>query len=127
MDIRKIMAKATIAAEIMYDKSAEIKRYVEYVKPSSADGQRWETIHSDVPCRLSSVKLDNAVQGDANVIQYDTKLFLSSDFKMLAGDEVYISTIVNGVVSETVKYESTKEPFVYVSHQEVLLIWKGYA
>lgn len=118
MNIREIMAKATAATEFMYDKSAEIKRFVDYVKPGGADGQRWETVHAGVPCRLSSNKLDNATQGDANVIQYDTKLFLSSDFKMLAGDEVYV---------DGVKYESAKEPFVYVSHQEVLLIRKGYA
>lgn len=118
MDIRKIMAKATAAVEVMYDKTAEIKRYVEYVKPSGADGQRWETIYSNVPCRLSSTTLNNAVQGDANVIQYDVKLFLSSDFAILAGDEVYV---------DGVKYESAKDPFVYVSHQEVLLIRKGYA
>ncbi len=127
MSIRAIMAKATAAVEFMYDKNAEIKRYVEYVKPSGADGQRWETVHSDVPCRLSSIKLDNTVRGDANAIQYDTKLFLSSDFKVLAGDEVYVSTLVDGVLTDTVKYESAKEPFVYVSHQEVLLIRKGYA
>lgn len=78
MNIRAIMAKATAATEFMYDKTAEIKRYVEYVKPNNADDMRWETVHSDVPCRLSSVKLDNAVQGEANSIQYDTKLFLSS-------------------------------------------------
>lgn len=127
MGVREIMAKATSAVEFMYDKTAEVKRYVDYEKPSGADGQRWETVHSDVPCRLSSIKLDNAVQGDANAIQYDTKLFLSSDFKMLAGDEVYVSNLVNGVATETMKYESAKEPFVYVSHQEVLLIRRGYA
>lgn len=118
MNIQNIMARATSAVEFMYDKNAEIKRYVEYEKPNGADGQRWETIHSNVPCRLSSTTFKNTVQGDVNVIHYDVKLFLSSSFDVLAGDEV----IVGGV-----KYESAKEPFVYVSHQEVLLIRKGYA
>ncbi|WP_342538332.1 hypothetical protein MKY15_19725 [Sporosarcina sp. FSL K6-1540] len=118
MNIRNIMAKATAAVEFMYDKTAEIKRHVEYEKPNGADGMRWEAVHSEVSCRLSSSTLNNAVQGDANVIQYDVKLFLSSDFKVLAGDVV----IVDGV-----KYESAKEPFIYVSHQEVLLLRKGYA
>lgn len=118
MGIQSIMAKATKAVEFMYDKTAEIKRFVEYRKPNGSDGQRWETVHSDVPCRLSSIKLDNTKQEDANLINYDTKLFLSSDIDVLAGDRV----IVNGV-----DYESAKEPFVYVSHQEVLLIRKDYA
>lgn len=118
MNIQKIMAKATAAVEFMYDKTAEIMRYEAYTKQSGADGMRWVTKHSNVPCRLSSIKLDNTVQGDVNTIQYDVKLFLSSKYDVLAGDVV----IINGI-----KYESAKEPFVYVSHQEVLLIRKGIA
>ena len=118
MDIQAIMAKAIPAVEFMYDKTAEIKRYVDYDKPNGADGQRWETVSVDVPCRLSNSTLNNAVQGDANLIQYDVKLFLSSDTLIIAGDRL----TVNGV-----KYESAKEPFIYVSHQEVLLIRKDWA
>ncbi|MHA6258351.1 hypothetical protein ACXYMX_00435 [Sporosarcina sp. CAU 1771] len=118
MNIQSILAKATSAVEFMNDKMVEIQRYVEYRKPSGADGQRWEPIHTDVPCRLSSVKLDNTVQGDGNQIQYDTKLFLSPAVEVKAGDRM----AVNGV-----KYESAKEPFVYISHQEVLLIRKEWA
>ena len=118
MTIRNIMAKATAAVEFMYDKTATIERYESYVKPNGADGMRWVAVHPDVPCRLSSVKLDNTVQNEANVIKYDEKMFLSSDFGVLAGDVV----TVNGM-----KYESAKKPFVYVSHQEVLLTFKGYA
>lgn len=118
MNIRDIMAKATAAIEFMYDKTAEIQRHETYTKPTGADGQRWVVKHADVPCRLSSIRLDNTVQSDANAIQYDVKLFLSSDYDVLAGDRV----TVNGV-----KYESAKEPFVYVSHQEVLLVRKDFA
>lgn len=118
MGIQSILRKATAAAEFMYDKTATVKRYVEYTKPSGADGQRWEDVHVDVPCRLSSVKLDNTTQGDANLIQYDTKLFLSSDTLILAGDRLSVGGVM---------YESAKEPFVYVSHQEVLLIRKDWA
>ena len=118
MNIRDIMAKATSAVEFMYDKTAEVKRHEPIVKPNGADDVDWVTKHSGVPCRLSSTTLNNAIQGDANAIQYDVKLFLSSDFDVLVGDVV----LVDGV-----EYVSAKEPFVYVSHQEVLLIRKGYA
>ncbi|MEK3886531.1 hypothetical protein [Bacillus sp. FSL K6-3431] len=118
MNIQSIMAKATGAVEFMYDKEAEIKRYEEIVKQNGADGMEWITKHSDVPCRLSSSKLDNTAQGEANAINYDVKMFLSSHIEIRAGDIL----IVNGE-----KYESTKKPFVYVSHQEVLLEYKGYA
>jgi hypothetical protein len=121
MNIRDLMAKATTAFEFMYDKHATIKRHESIVKPNGADGMDWVTKHTDVPCRLSSTgisSLNNTNQGDANIIQYDVMLFLSSDVEVLAGDEV----IVDGI-----KYDSAKEPFVYVSHQEVLLLRKGYA
>lgn len=118
MNISSIVAKATTAVEFMYDKEAEIKRYEEIVKPNGADGMDWVTKHIDVPCRLSTPKLDNTTQGEANAIDYDVKMFLSSNFEVKAGDII----IVNGE-----KYESAKKPFVYVSHQEVLLQFKGYA
>lgn len=118
MDIRDLLSKATAATEFMYDKTATVMRYVEYTKPSGADGQRWEDVHVSVPCRLSSVKLDNTSQADANLVQYDTKLFLSSGSLILAGDRLS----VDGVM-----YESAKEPFVYVTHQEVLLVRKDWA
>lgn len=127
MNIRAIMAKATAAVEFMYDKTAEIKRHESYVKPNEADGTRYVTAHTDVPCRTSNPNLNNTVQGDANVINHDAKLFLSSGFKMLAGDEVVVSTVVDGEVVDSIEYESAKEPLVYVSHQEVLLIRKGFA
>lgn len=121
MNIRDLMAKATVAVEFMYDKQATIKRYEPIVKPNGADGMDWVVKHTDVPCRLSSTgisTLNNATQGDSNIIHYDVKLFLSSDYEILAGDELIV---------DDVEYESAKEPFVYVSHQEVLLVRKGYS
>lgn len=112
------MAKATAAVEFMYDKTVTIKRYEEFEKPSGATGMDWVDKHADVPCRISKTTLNNTSQGEANVIQYDVMLILSSSFDVLAGDVI----IVDGM-----KYESAKEPFRYVSHQEVLLIRKGYA
>lgn len=121
MPIRDLMAKATKAVEFMYDQTATIMRYVEVAKPNGADGMEWTEKHVDVPCRLSTVgmqTMNNTSQDDANVIQYDVKLFLSRKFDLMPGD---VFTI------DGVEYESAKEPFVYVSHQEVLLKRKGYA
>ncbi|RAK21137.1 hypothetical protein B0I26_10389 [Anoxybacillus vitaminiphilus] len=121
MLVRDIFLKAKSAVEFMYDKTAEIRRYEEYQKLNGADGMDWVTKHQGVPCRLSTVGMqtfNNTVQDEVNAIQYYVKLFMSSEFDVRAGDEF----IVDGV-----KYESAKEPFVYVTHQEVLLIRKGYA
>jgi repressor of nif and glnA expression len=121
MDIQKALAGAKKAVETLYDKKATIKRHQAIIKTSGADGMGLVTKHTDVPCRLSSIglqTLNNTTQGTVNTIQYTEKLFLSSSFDVVAGDVV----IVNGV-----EYELAKEPFVYISHQEVLLVRKGYA
>ncbi|MGM7683541.1 hypothetical protein ACSVDA_15485 [Cytobacillus sp. Hm23] len=120
MTIRNLMAKATPAVELLYDKEAVIKRYEEIEKPNGADGMTWVEKHTDVPCRLSTVgsTLNNTTQDGANTIQYDVKLFLSSNYDVLSGDKMIIDSI---------EYESAKEPYVYVSHQEVFLVRKGYA
>ncbi|MCJ8008905.1 hypothetical protein ACFFF5_21050 [Lederbergia wuyishanensis] len=127
MNIRDIMAKATSAVEFMYDKEAEIQRYEPYKKPSGADGMRWVPKHQNVPCRLSASGLNNTDQGEANAIQYDIKLFLSSRYEIKPGDKVIVKTVKDGEVLHSVEYESAKEPFIYVSHQEVLLNRKDFA
>lgn len=124
------MAKAIAAVEFMYDKQATIKRYEEFEKPSGATGMDWVPKHVNVPCRLSTVggsTLNNTDQADANKIIYDEKLILSSAYEIRAGDEVIVSEVQDGVILSSVKYESARKPFVYVSHQEVLLKFKGYA
>ena len=119
MNIRAILAKATAAVEFMYDKTAIIKRYEEYEKPSGATGMDWVIKHENVPCRISKVTLNNTSNGEhANVIEYGVQAILSSKYVVLAGDEFIV---------EGLKYEAAKEPFPYVSHQEVLLTRKGYA
>jgi len=127
MTIREMMARAIKAAEYMYDKSAEIKRYESYPKPSGADGMQWVTKYIDVPCRTSSTTLKTSTQGDANLIEYDVKLFLSPTFELFAGDQIIVSTVENGDIIHSVSFESADEPFVYVSHQEVLLKRKAFA
>lgn len=120
MKIQDIMARATKATEFMYDKKAVIKRNQPYEKPSGAEGMRYEVVHSDVPCRLSAPgsAANNTALEEVNRIQYDMKLFLSSNYDMLPGDEVKVDGL---------DFKAAKEPIVYVSHQEVMLLRKGYA
>lgn len=80
--------------------------------PSSLD--RLDGILSSVGMQT----INNTTQDEANTIQYDVKAFLSSDIDVRAGDVF----VIDGI-----RYESAKEPFVYVGHQEVLLVRKGYA
>lgn len=127
MNIQSLLAKATSAVELMYDKEAIVKRQLPIVKENGADGMDWFPIHENVPCRLSNSSLNNTSQEEANVIQYDVKLFLSSKYDVKAGDIVIVNTVKDGAVIKSEEFESARAPFVYVSHQEVLLRVKGYA
>lgn len=128
MNIQSILAKATAAVEFMYDKTATIERQAPIKKENGADGMDWVPIHINVPCRISNSSLNNTTQEqEANIIQYDVKLFLSSQYEVKAGDVVTVHTLENGSIIKSEEFESAKEPFVYVSHQEVLLRRKGYA
>lgn len=118
MSVRDVFLKAKSAVERLYDRTATIQRYEAYQKPNGADGMQWVTKHENVPCRLGMQTLNNTAQDDVNSIQYDVKVFLSSDINVQAGDVF----VIDGV-----RYESAKEPFVYVTHQEVLLTRKDYA
>jgi hypothetical protein len=121
VSIQTVMAKAKSAIEYMYDKTATIKQYEAIVKPNGADGAEWRVKHENVPGRLSTIgaqTLKNAVLEDVNRVEYDVKYFMTSDIDVLVGDEFTISGV---------RYETSREPFVYVSHQEILLVRKGYA
>lgn len=83
-----------------------------------------------MPCRLSTVgmqTLNNTVEGEANQILYDAKLFLSSTVDILAGDEITVQLFEDGELIMTDEFSSAKESFLYVTHQEVLLKKKVYA
>lgn len=124
------MSTATKSVELLYDRKATVKRYEEYEKPNGSTGQKWVTKRANVPCRLSTVgmqTLNNTVEGEANQILYDAKLFLSSTVDILAGDEITVQLFEDGELIMTDEFSSAKESFLYVTHQEVLLKKKVYA
>ncbi|WNN74330.1 hypothetical protein RKS58_13075 [Lysinibacillus capsici] len=130
MDIRKLLATATKSVELLYDREAIVKRYEEYEKPNGSTSQKWVTKHEKIPCRLSTVgmqTLNNTAQDDANQITYDAKLFLSSEVDILAGDEITVQLFDGEILIITEEFTSAKKPFLYVTHQEVLLTKKVYA
>jgi hypothetical protein len=121
MDIQKALAGAKKAVETLYDKKATIKRQQAGTKSNGADGFAWTVIYDSVPGRLSTLgtqTLKNASLEEVNKVEYEVKFFLSSDYSVLVGDEFTIDGI---------RFETSKEPFKYVSHQEILLVRKGYA
>lgn len=118
MNISAIMALARPAFEFMYDKKATISRNVEYEKPNGATGEDFKPIYEEVPCRLSRKKLDNLTQVGAAKVEYVETVFLSPEYKVLAGD---VFTV------EGKTYEAAHDPYELTSQQEVVVTFKGYA
>lgn len=91
----------------------------EFEKTRNLDGSTafGETlVQSAVPCRLSKESLNAATKGDVAKISQSVKILLAPEVQILAGSKIVISQ--NGNV-ET--YKRSGEPFVYSSHQEVML------
>ena len=121
MDLQALFAKAIPALESLYDKTATVYRYQEVEKLSGATGMEWVPVYTDIPCRISTVgarTLDNAEQTAATLIQSDEKLFCSSSYELLEGDRFTVAGV---------EYETSQRPFRYMSHQEILLKFRGYA
>ncbi|WP_042472814.1 hypothetical protein [Bacillus ndiopicus] len=130
MNIRKLLSAARAPVELLYDRVATIKRYEEYEKENGSTSQKWVTKHEDVPCRLSTEgtqTLNNSLQEESNRIQYDAKLLLSPEVDILPGDEITVELFEDDKLILTDEFESAKKPFLYVTHQEVLLTLKDHA
>lgn len=73
--------------------------------------------YENIKCALSQKNLKTAENNQSHSkIDYDVKLFISPDIKLLAGSEIEVT---NFGKTQTFKYVG--EPFVYETHQEVLL------
>ncbi|MEC1178537.1 ABC transporter ATP-binding protein [Metasolibacillus meyeri] len=79
-------------------------------------------IYDGVPCRISQKVL--AVNGQTettNRIAYETKLFLSSQYKIKQGDKI---AVTRGL---STRLYTAGEPFLYADHQEISLQRKDNA
>lgn len=77
------------------------------------------TVAEAVPCKVS-LKLPRAAEkGLSAQIDYEAKLYLAADLNVPDGAEISV-TDVNGRVTEYVG----ARPFVYASHQEILLSYR---
>lgn len=117
MDINDVLKQATPFIEWTYDKELSLYGEVEYTKPNGATGFKTDEIESGIRCRVSVVKLANTDQDQANQLHETLKLFCGPSIKLPAGSKL----VVDGV-----KFETTDEPMVYVTHQEVYIHRKSW-
>lgn len=110
--------------ERFYEDRATIRRFAEEETPWGETRLIEKVVHQDVPCRLSyrAIGVSVSYQTESvNRIEYETKLFVAPEVDVRAGDVIAVTKA--GVTREYV----AGEPFVYATHQEVILTRKEKA
>lgn len=118
--------KHRMAIEQMYEDLATISRYTKKKDlVSKEEKQVLEPVYKDQSCKLSKSGLPkNGQTEDANIIQYDTILFIAPDLEIKQGDVIAVTRKAMGRVESY----TAGEPFPpYQSHQEVSLTRADWA
>lgn len=106
------------AIEQLYEDRADVYRMVDVKQPNHTTKSMRTLILGDQECRLSRDQMPKNGQTPAqNDIRYDAKLFIGPDTVLMQGDEVIVRQRAGGPER---KY-TAGEPFVYPSHQEIIL------
>lgn len=101
----------------LYDSTCTISRYEKYKDPVTKETKTGPNIkYKDIPCRISKQSLSKNNQNDIfNKVIYEIKLFIAPDIDIKQGDEIEVTKF--GLI---VRY-TAGEPFLYSTHQEVIL------
>ncbi|WP_273483619.1 ABC transporter ATP-binding protein [Desulforamulus ruminis] len=106
------------ALEKLYEDRVTVSRYVKGKKPSGETALTLQPVHEheNIPCRLSQKALAVNGQTEAqNNIRYETKLFLAPEIEIRQGDVLAMTR-----AGKPWTY-TAGEPFLYPTHQEILL------
>ncbi|RKW15463.1 MAG: hypothetical protein D8B54_07080 [Catonella sp.] len=112
--INNVLSKSRGAIEWTYDKLLSVMEQTSYRKPNGATGTKFGPVQgkANIPCRVSAQSLNNANMAEANKLSMVEKLFCQPDIEIKAGSQLLIGDV---------KYTATNEPFVYPTHQEVVI------
>ncbi|MFC4355311.1 hypothetical protein ACFO0S_09655 [Chryseomicrobium palamuruense] len=117
-----MIVRATL--ERTYDGVCTVIEYQSYKKPNKSTGQSEVPVLNNQPCRLSFTTVKNNEQmGNSAKVQQVVKLFISPDVRIKPGSKITVTQ--SGVTNE---YQSSGEPAMYDTHQEIVLeLFKGWA
>ncbi|WP_461039696.1 hypothetical protein [Tepidimicrobium xylanilyticum] len=108
------------AIESQYKGLCTIYEYTEIEDPDTGEAivsPEPIPVHENIPCKLSKKTIAPASEAEvANTIKYEPVLFISSDIEVKAGSIIEVTQ--HGV---TRKFIRSGEPFVYETHQEIVL------
>ena len=111
------------AIESLYTGICTVTEQRKVQKANKSTGFENVVVLEDEPCRVSYKTISGASSSDsATSVSQVTVLFLSPLVKIKPGSKVRVTQ--NEV---TIDYESSGQPAIYPSHQEVILEFKGWA
>lgn len=116
--IEKARAMARVQIEKMYESTCSVWQFSQvYDKATHSTKMKKVALFENVPCHVSYGISGAAKQTDTiAVIGQNITLYLPPEYAVPAGCEI----IIEGQ-GRTTKYESSGEPAVYQSHQEISL------
>ena len=116
--IEKARARARVQIEKMYESTSSVWQFSQvYDKATHSTKMKKVALFENVPCHVSYGISGAAKQTDTiAVIGQNITLYLPPEYAVPAGCEI----IIEGQ-GRTTKYESSGEPAVYQSHQEISL------
>ena len=116
--IEKARARARVQIEKMYESTCSVWQFSRvYDKATHSTKMKKITLFENIPCHISYGISGAAKQTDTiAVIGQNITLYLPPEYAVPAGCEI----IIEGQ-GRTTKYESSGEPAVYQSHQEISL------
>ena len=117
--IEKARAMARVQIEKMYESTCSVWQFSRvYDKATHSTKMRKIALFESIPCHVSYGISGAAKQSDTiAVIGQNITLYLPPEYAVPAGCEI----IIEGQ-GRTTKYESSGEPAVYQSHQEISLV-----
>ena len=111
------------AIESLYTGTCTVIEQRKVQKANKSTGFENIIVLEDEPCRLSFKNISSTSSGDvAASLKQVTVLFLSPSVTVKPGSKVRVTQ--NDVTAD---YESSGQPAIYPSHQEVILDFKGWA
>ena len=116
--IKKARARARVQIEKMYESTCSVWQFSRvYDKATHSTKMKKIALFENIPCHVSYGISGAAKQTDTiAVIGQNITLYLPPEYAVPAGCEI----IIEGQ-GRTTKYESSGEPAVYQSHQEISL------
>lgn len=106
----------------MYTDRVTVKRYAESISTIGRTSITEAPVYNNIPCRLSKKTQSGNMQMEpSNNLNETAMLYVDTEYVIKQGDELHVTR-----GNRSYHYQAG-EPFVYESHQEIVVSRKDYA